>query len=484
MREENSCRTISPTLARIAVFSCFAIVLIWASTTPGSLVRDRYLAENKCFEGDEPSYLRMAHSLLVYGTLDLTSFLLDLNPFVTQKTVDALRAKGSSRAGNLLIFSRNGGIHSLHMPGVSLLILAPYAADAALAPANPAAGRPTGRSYLPQRMPFTFILLLTVALLNIHLLLRLLLHHFPDPLIGALLTILFILNSPFLGFSFKIYPECFALLLTLLGLNGILFPFRGTVFNMAAVAAGIGLMPWLHQRFIFLSAGLWLLFVLTEHRRNGGPRKILALSGILALMGIAYLGYFSYVTGSPSPLSTSRLYGRAYFKLETLPSGCLGYLFSRPYGIVWVYPWLAFFIFGIYRVFRDKPKQAARLLVAFLPYYLLASCAIQYQVTKPEGRYLLATFPIMMIFSGYALSQLTGHLSWRRGLFYTLFLALILLNRFTWFIDIGFHYRIRHLGDWWQVAKSAALTAVMILSLHYSEQFWFRPDKRDNLRSR
>jgi len=476
MTGDDDSRLISPSVARALAFSCLAIVVIW-SMLPEGLAHRRYFSGVKQLEGDEPSYLRMAHSLLTYGTLDLTSFLVNLHPIRTQENIDALRASGSGYAGNLLFFGRNGAIHSLHMPGVSLLILAPYAADTALSPADQAG--PLGiRSYLPQRMTFTFILFLIVALLNIHLLLRLLLRQFTEPLVGALLTTIFILNSPFLGFSFKIYPECFALLLTLLALNGILFPFRRTALNLAAVTAGIGLMPWLHQRFIVLSAGLWLLLVLVEFQRKGGPKKTLALSGALALIGISYLGYFYLVTGSPSPLSTAGLYGRSFFNIRALPLGCLGYLFSRPHGIAWFYPWLALFIFGLYRAFRDEPKQAVRLLAVFLPYYLVASCAIQHQITRPEGRYLLALFPVLIIFSGYALDHLVRNFGWKRALFYALFVGLFLLNRYTRFLDIGFHHRIRHLGDWWQVAKSAILVALMVLSLHLSERHLFPSDRK------
>ena len=350
------------------------------------------------FTGDEPKYLRMTHSLMKTGGVDLMNLIT--RPEEREPIREDARKKGSFGFADLYVVGVNGGIYSLHMPGFPAFILPAYALDSRVSPPSPQQAS-TPFFYLPEDLVAVRLWLMAVAMGILLLLFRLLDNILRSLVFTGIGLLLLVLASPFPDYVLQLYPETTATFFSLLALNAAIFPFRRKWVNDLLLVVGIGALPWFHQRYIPLGFGLFCAFLIFRHRSMAGPKKIVGLGLSYLLLSLPYFYYFYSITGSPSPLSpVQKAFGGTFARWDTLLLGFIGQVFHFKWGLLWVYPWFLLFLFGVYQGLKTDRKISLALLAALAPYYLMCSAAVPWNgVSYPPGRFLVAAFPIFIVFA-------------------------------------------------------------------------------------
>jgi hypothetical protein len=388
------------------------------------------------FLGDEPKYLRMAYSLANEGNLDLTDDFVgdDVEVYwLLQKAKES----GQRAIGHFSVVGRDGGIYHLHMPGLSFLLLPSFLLDLAVFQRD--IPNTQALMFLPAKMIFTRTWILLLALAFYFLLARFFHKMFRSRLITALLLLALIFLTQIPEFMFQVYPELAAALFLLLGLNALFFPFRPKWLNALSLIAGIGFLPWLHQRFIPLAASLYALFLFQNIVLSRNWKRVLTVSLALAVIGLGYAYYFYAITGSPWPWSMYSLWGTSYTRMAIFPSGFFGYIFDTGSGLLSLFPVFLFALIGMFWGIKLERRRAWMLLAVTLPYYCLISITPWHGSPWEATRMSLVLFPLFLVFVGYALCALARRTSWAFILFYMGCLVFIILNRTHrfWEISLG-----------------------------------------------
>jgi hypothetical protein len=424
------------------------------------------------FIGDEPKYLRMAYSLTKDGDLDLSDLIV--TPEEKKEIQAEARRLGSHRFTDLYVVSRNGGIYCLHMPGFSAFIWPAFSLDSRHYPPDPMKPSPE-LPFLPQELPATKLWLLATAVLTILLLIRLLDNVFRSLVLVGVCLLFFILKSPFPDYAFLLYPEATATFFSLLAFNAILFPFRRKWVNDVFLVIGISALPWLHQRYILLAFGLFLAFLFSLRWTKAALKRLAVLCLSFVVLSIPYFYYFYSITGNPSPFSIQKAYGQAYAQLNILPLGFFGQMFSGNWGLLWVYPWIILFFFGIYWAMKTTRKLALTHLIVYVPYYLICSAAVPWNgAAYPVGRFLVATLPFYLVFSGIALQNLLRNLSLFRVILYGAWFLVIILNKATGFVSLDFGFSFLTPQEFLRMAICVVFLLLFYLSLFLSDKFVFQ----------
>lgn len=437
------------------------------------------------FTGDEVYYLRMVQTLATDGNLELSN-LWDLSDIWKKPGYEEQIPEGVRPADQLLKYGlnftgKNGGTYCLHLPGMSALLLPTYIMDSKLHPNNPAKDPPR-LPLLPQKLYLTRILLALIGVSILFLLYRLLSGLFDSIFVVMALILLLIFNSPFSGYIFQVVPELWATFFLLIGLNVLLRPLKKAWVNIFMMVVSIGCLPWLHQRHAALALGLFMAYILFRHKEEDFFKQTLVLVLCLLIIGCIYLHYFYAISGDPSPLAPSRLHGRAYSSLANLPLGFFGNFFHPVAGCIWHYPWTVLFFFGIYWGFKKDPLLTLTILLVFLPYFLMASTSVTWGgATWPRNRYMVALYPIFLLFSGFTLRNLFQEFSYSKLIYYLGLFSFIFLNRKFWFMYFPFSDNFKkpsiiHTDVIWMI-KSAVILMALYLSLYIADTLLFKGRK-------
>jgi hypothetical protein len=388
------------------------------------------------FLGDEPKYLRMTYSLASEGDLNLTDDFVGDEVEVFWRLQSAI-ASGKKEVGDFSIVGRDGGIYHIHMPGLSFLLLPSFLLDLAIFQRD--IPNTQALMFLPAKMIFTRAWILLMALAFYFLLARFFQRMFRSRLITAVLLLALIFLTKIPEFMFQVYPELAAALFLLLGLNALFFPFRPKWLNALSLIAGIGYLPWLHQRFIPLAASLYALFLFQNIVLSRNWKRVLAVSLGLAAIGLGYAYYFYAITGSPWPWSMYSLWGTSYTRAAIFPSGFFGYIFDTGSGLLSLFPVFLFALIGMFWGIKLDRRRAWMLLAVAPPYFCLISITPWHGIPWETTRMSLILFPLFLVFVGYTLRALAWRTSWAHIFFYIGGLAFIILNRAThfWKISLG-----------------------------------------------
>ncbi len=400
----------------------------------------RRFTGGKLFGGDEPKYLRMAYSLATDKDLDVSDeFYI---PEGLERAKEEVLRSGSQGFGKLSVIGKDGKIYHLHMPGLSFLMLPGFLLDISIYPTT---HDPEDLSlylnfgFLPEKLRYTSLWLLIIGLFTFFLVARLMYRLVHSLFLLALVLLLFIFSSPSPNFVFQLYPEIAASFFTLLVLNALLFPFKIDWLNHLFIVLGIGYLPWLHQRFIVLSLSLSVVLVIREVFFTKNFKKILIITILLLIAGLSYSYYFYSITGSPMPDSMQKLYGRGFTRFNMFPLGFFGHLFDYSVGMIWLYPWTILALIGIYWGLKLDRKRAIVLLVIFVPYYLFTCFHIAWHgMVREPGRYLVAIFPILLVFLLYTIKAFFKRPTYFHLFFYGACLTIIFLKRKIWPLAFSF----------------------------------------------
>ena len=393
---------------------------------------------HRLFLGDEPKYLRMSYSLVMDKNLDVS------NEFVIEEGLEEAKqrilASGSRRFGDLSIIGKDGGIYHIHMPGLSLLISPLFFLDISTFPGESAKTQPyPNLKKFPSKLIFTRLGLLFIGIMTIFFLARIIYQFFNSYILLVFLLLLYIFSSPVPKFMFQLYPETTACLLTLLVFNAVLFPFKIKYLNELFIILGIGFLPWLHQRFILIAAGLYLILIVNEIFYQKNYKKLFVITFFLFIASLPYFYYFYSITGNPMPNSISRIFGTSFMRLSMFPLGFFGHLFDYSTGMIWLFPWTALALIGIYWGLKIERKRVSMLLMIMVPYYMFTCFHVAWHgMVKEPGRYLVVVIPFLLLFFGYTMKAFLKRPTYLQLFLYVTILLVIFLNKKFWFFFFDF----------------------------------------------
>ena len=407
-------RTDSPILrrARFRGDAAFAFALAFVVMT---LLVPNVLTRLDPPSGDEPFYLMTATSLLKNHTLDETDVWADKDyenfyPSIDKREsptfkgwyppVDPLPPHPSKTKHPDMLISKHG-------LGLAVLV----------APAYALGGRETVIHFLN----------LLAALLGANLFM--LGWEVSGRRAAAwLVWLTFMFTTPVFCYAFLIFPELPAALF-------VVYAFRrarlaaharlvgadaGAVNNaaqLAAVACCIGILPWLHGRFLPVAIALFLYVLIggaVRHWRSVGQQVarlntagVVAAALILVALAALYLMYYIYFYGSPLPNTQDH----AGFNDPLLTLfGLLGLVFDAQWGLLIYSPVYLVAMVGLvqlrrgYGVGRLAERLArgrsdlAWLLLIILPYYIIIANYKQWWGEwGPPARYLLSVVPLLAV---------------------------------------------------------------------------------------
>ncbi len=353
----------------LAIVACF--LAVYATFIP------RILGDLSPLTGDEPFYVMTALSLARDGDLD------ESNNYA-RRDYDSFYPPNPLPTGwrGWPAFPRDlpphpaqtsrPGLYSKHGLGVALLILIPYVVG--------------------ERVAVLLLLNLVAALvaLNIALLARRYTAGWVWPTaIAAVLA----LSNPLMSYAYLIFPEVFAALAIVYAYRRALAADNSTA-QWLLVGLALGLLPWLHARFIPAVAGL-LVVIAWRTRAAGAARRLpVPLPSLAPLLGsgVALVGYYLYVYGRPFPSAADH----AGFNdpLATV-NAFFGLLLDEQWGLLIYAPVYLLVLLTAATFWRHARVDALALLIVVAPYLLLVAWyRVWWGEWGPPARYLAPIAPL------------------------------------------------------------------------------------------
>lgn len=341
--------------------------------------------------GDEPYYLLIAHSIVHDGDIELSNNFVnrdyfhywpgDLYPLHETKTVIP-------------------GLYSKHTPGTAFLILPGYAL----------------LDWLGTILTLNLVGALIAA--NLYLLAWEILKRHS---LALLSTSALMFANPFLSYSFLVFPDLPAALCTLyayrrIHLDGVRSPLAGNnLLRLAGVGLCLGLLPWLHPRFMLISMSLLCYLIWREYQMGwtrNTVKKLLPLALPILLLGILYLAYNWILYSQILPnyndhngLGSHQEWIMAFF----------GSLFDQQWGLLIYAPIYVLAIVGLLTMaFKSRLRgDLAWIGIICIPY---AAVIITYSQWWgewcPAARYWVAVLPLVVVPLCQAMKYASKHIFW------------------------------------------------------------------------
>lgn len=324
------------------------------------------------FGGDEPHYLVITHSLLVDHDLDIGNnhAQRDYRDFFPGELKPDFLARG-----------RHEEIYSIHAPGLPALLVPAYAL----------AGAPGAVVEMALLAALT-----AVAVFD---------------LTGASLlsTFLITLTVPFMPHAWLIYPEIPAALIVARAALWIRQP-EPALARLALRGVALGLLPWLHTKFVVLLAPLALF---NAWRLRPRPRALAAFLLPIAAVDAGWLYTFYRLYGVFDPQAPYGQYARLYVRVANIPRSVIGLLFDQKFGLLVYCPAYALAIVGLWWMFRDRKERAFIAALAVTAAAFVASTARLYMWwggSSAPARFLVPILPLAAVLIPIAVERLSGPL--------------------------------------------------------------------------
>jgi hypothetical protein len=367
--------------------------------------------------GDEPRYLRYAESFYQGHGIDISQkvsfdrfvpgsadrgrqFLLFADRAAAALTGvfgDAIRwVRGEydrfagPRSRNSFIKGKDGGIYQLQMPALATLLYPFYYVDRVYL--NTESG---SRNEFPKRLLVTGTAVLALYVLWGAVIYRFLVRYTGRPLLSWALALTGLTTIPIAPFNFQYYPEVAAGIIVWTALYVALFgrdrPPR------AAFVHGVllGLLPWLHVRFLIVSLVCASAFLI-RLPHNLRTRMAFA-AGYLSLLGL--LGtYFYDVTGSVLPTAMYALSGHGRLDIPGIRNGLAGLMLDRTYGILPYSPIYVLAFLGLWPVLSCRQRGTTWLWIVAGSLVLLAAAYVPWFAgSSTPARLIVAVVPFALL---------------------------------------------------------------------------------------
>ena len=300
----------------------------------------------------------------------------------------------------LLASGTGNELYSKHGLGLSLLILPAFA--------------------LGGREVVVFFLVALGALLaaNVYLLAR----ESTRLIWPAVLTwVAFAFTVPQLPYSYLIFPELPAALFVIYAFRRIRL-WDNNPLQVAAIGAGIAFLPWLHYRFIPVSAALFAYFVYASVKRETKQKWVqyAVVVGQSVVSGALLMLFFYHRYGQVYPNAAD--HAGSSDVAGTL-RGAAGSLLDVQWGLFIAAPIYILAIVGVILMatFKEKRRDLLWLGLVFVPYFgVIANYAQWWGEWCPPARYLASVLPLLAMPFGIALDRI-------RNIGYYAIYALLLL---------------------------------------------------------
>ena len=229
----------------------------------------------------------------------------------------------------------------------------------------------------------------------------------------ALLTWLaFTFTVPVMPYSFLIFPELPAALLTLYTFRRIWIG-RNSGLQLALIGFSIAFLPWLHYRFVPICAGLFLFLLYRMYMNKQRPidDRVKDLSVVLApvIVSAIWLGaYFYFLYGQPYPNGSD--HAGISDAAGTL-RGAVGSFLDEQWGLLVSSPIFILGVVGVLLMAALKPwrKDLLWIAIVFVPYFaLIANYAQWWGEWCPPARYLTSVLPLLALPFAVALDRIKG----------------------------------------------------------------------------
>ena len=272
--------------------------------------------------GDEPHYLIITQSLLKDGDLQ----------------IENNHAEGDYRAfwagpplrPDYMKRGLNGQIYSIHAPGLAVLVLPVYAL----------AGYGGVVVFLCLIAALTALAIFDLAF------------QVAGARAAAITFAAVALTVPFLPHGWLIYPEIPAALIVAWALRWL---WRGSdriaIGPLIGYGALLGLLPWLHTKFVIFLA-LFGGALLWQLRRR--PLAAAAFAAPMAVSVVAWLAFFYVTYGTFNPEAPYGDYPRLFVLIRNIPRGLLGLLFDQKFGLLPYAPVYVFSAVGTWLMLRQR----------------------------------------------------------------------------------------------------------------------------------
>jgi hypothetical protein len=215
----------------------------------------------------------------------------------------------------------------------------------------------------------------------------------------ALLTwVAFAFTAPQMPYSYLIFPELPAALFVIYAFRRIRL-WNNNTLQLALIGFSIAFLPWLHYRFVPVSAGLFAYFVYQEFKHRGAARwgkyvLVAAQSVVSAVLLMAFF-YHRYETIYPNPDDHAGISDVA----GTI-RGVVGLFIDQQWGLFIAAPIFILALVGVLvmAVERGWRKDLLWIGIVFLPYFaLIANYAQWWGEWCPPARYLASVLPLLAL---------------------------------------------------------------------------------------
>jgi hypothetical protein len=410
-----------------------------------AIASSRYLRFTAVLHGDEPKYLRLCENLYQGLGLDVANqktmeeLTLAYSPPVWRnltRAAAAVRQDAGYLASDLRTFvsngfsaqynraefvegwfvrGRNGGFYQVHNPGLSLILFPAYFVDRHFLSASA-----DYQGIFPTLLPTTNLLCLLMWAVWGVVVFRFLRAALSRDGLAWLLAAAAMLTMPVAAFPFQIYPEAAAGLIVTAICLWLLFrdPDTWGAGLVTTAGAAVAFLPWLHVRFLILSAVLAMTVLMTlKHRRLA-----FGLAYAIVICGLCLYSY--HITGSLRPDAMYETEGGASpWRLHDALQSMIAYPFDRIWGFLPHAPVFLFALPGWILLARARRRVAALLALIIASVVIPASGHGFTGAGATPLRHLVAVVPLAMVPIGYTL------MSWgRRRSIVAAFTILLLLS--------------------------------------------------------
>jgi hypothetical protein len=227
-----------------------------------------------------------------------------------------------------------------------------------------------------------------------------------SPRATAVSTAVAAFTLPVLAMAGQVFPEVPAFLLVTVALHAILAPMPSR-WDRLGLLLSLGLLPWLHPKYVLLAGALLLCLVVLRPWRATRATLLGAVGVVVvSVLGHALLSYRWY--GAPLP-GAPILVTQGVSPADWLPSiihhffvapwvGLMGVLFDQQHGLFLASPVYVLAIPGILILWRRSWKLALACGLVFASIYLPAgSFGIWYGGYCSPARLLTPTVPVLAV---------------------------------------------------------------------------------------
>jgi hypothetical protein len=224
----------------------------------------------------------------------------------------------------------------------------------------------------------------------------------------ALLTWLaFAFTVPQLPYSYLIFPELPAALFILYAFRRIRI-WNNNLFQVAAIGTAIAFLPWLHYRFVPVSAALFIYFVYNTVKRVTPHRLVsyaLVINQCVVSAGLLmYFFYYRYL--QPFPNASDHA---GSSDVEGTLRGAAGLFIDVQWGLFVAAPVYILAIVGVVLIGTHKPHRRDLLWLGlvFVPYFgVIANYAQFWGEWCPPARYLASILPLLAMPFAFSLDRI------------------------------------------------------------------------------